>query len=331
MLSLAVTAVAQPERPIKRPENYDLDAVITQTLPIAEPPPAVSAATVRLVFHAAPLSGKGLLTQQVNDALKAIDKANGNASVVYLRAFVAGNNDMRRVPSIVAEDFTKKKWPLPAITTVQVGALPMENAQVAIEAISEERSKRVNADGLAFFTAVEAATAAEAVAKLAAAMSYAAAEPVRVTCFAQSLREAELVRSVAAQQMPKAATIAVQSTRYDLGRTTACEGAGRLRKPPVRPPTIERVDGAVLVRSPRLVFAAAQLVFGEDVPLATERVKRTLEAQGVGLGDVVAAGVYSLAPKSLSIGEQAARRAQVVEGLPSLDASAAIEVVAAGN
>ena len=107
----------KPPKKEKEPE--------TQTLPLPpEPPAAVIAETEKLVFHVSPLSAKGLLTQQVHDALKALDRANGGATFMKLRAFVAGTGDMRRVAAIVAEEFSDKKVPLPAVTTVQVGALP---------------------------------------------------------------------------------------------------------------------------------------------------------------------------------------------------------------
>ena len=46
---------------------------VTQTLPVLKDPPgAVAAETARLVFHVSPLSNKGLLSQQIRDALKAL-------------------------------------------------------------------------------------------------------------------------------------------------------------------------------------------------------------------------------------------------------------------
>src|SRR5678809_1419918 len=133
-LMAAVVARAQLAPRIKPPKKEK--ELETQTLPLPpEPPAAVIAETAKLAFHVSPLSAKGLLTQQVRDALKALDRANGGATFVKLRAFVAGTGDMRRVATIVAEDFSDKKMPLPAVTTIQVGALPMDGAQVVIESI----------------------------------------------------------------------------------------------------------------------------------------------------------------------------------------------------
>ena len=51
---------------------------ITQVLQLPkDPPSAVTAETARLVFHVSPLSAKGLLSQQVRDALKALPRERG--------------------------------------------------------------------------------------------------------------------------------------------------------------------------------------------------------------------------------------------------------------
>ena len=47
---------------------------------------------------------------------------------------------MRRVQTIVSETFTERRQPLPALSVVQVGALPLEGAQVVMEAIAVKRS-----------------------------------------------------------------------------------------------------------------------------------------------------------------------------------------------
>ena len=71
---------------------------ITQTLQLPKDlPPTVIGETRRLTFHVTPLSARGLLSQQIRDALKALEKSTGNATMVKLRAFVAGTGDMRRV------------------------------------------------------------------------------------------------------------------------------------------------------------------------------------------------------------------------------------------
>ena len=59
----------------------------------------------------------------MHDALKALARLNHGVPIVKLRAFVAGSGDLRRVKDIVAEDLTDKKQALPAVSTIQVGAL----------------------------------------------------------------------------------------------------------------------------------------------------------------------------------------------------------------
>src|SRR5437879_3335662 len=64
---------------------------------LPDPPDAVSVETGRLSFQVSPLSDKGLLSQQVRDAIKALTRLNHGASIVKLRAFVAGSGDLRRI------------------------------------------------------------------------------------------------------------------------------------------------------------------------------------------------------------------------------------------
>ena len=138
----------------------------TQVLPpLTDPPDAVVAETARLSFQVSPLSNKGLLSQQIRDALKALLHDNHGAQIVKLRAFVAGSGDLRRVQTIMVEEFTDRKLALPVLSTIQVGALPMVGAQVVIEAASVER-REVNPGGLAFYPGIAAMDAVTGVAVL---------------------------------------------------------------------------------------------------------------------------------------------------------------------
>ena len=115
-----------------------------------------------------PLSTKGLLSQQVRDALKALHRTVGGSSIVKLRAFVAGSGDMRRVQAIVSETFTDRRLSLPALSVVQVGGLPLEGAQVVLESVSVAK-KESNPHGLIYISgqAASAEKPLEAVAPLA--------------------------------------------------------------------------------------------------------------------------------------------------------------------
>src|SRR5580704_1263472 len=299
----------KPPKKEKEPE--------TQTLPLPpEPPSAVIAETGKLAFHVSPLSSKGLLTQQVHDALKALDRASGGAAFVKLRAFVAGTGDMRRVATIVSEEFSDKKTPPPAVTTIQVGALPLEGAQVVIEGISAGK-KTLNPNGLVFFSAQRAEG-------LAAAAKAQQADLVQVTCFVADARSPMT-------QFPGAAVNSVQLTRLSVEPETSCEGVGRLQKPG---------------RSPaRLVFTGPQMAFGDQdqaVRLAYGRLGRALETMKAGYGDSLLMNVYALnrtvaekaaalAPEFLGRSARPLSSTQMGGGLPSLDATVAIELVAAGH
>jgi enamine deaminase RidA (YjgF/YER057c/UK114 family) len=312
-----VTTRIKPPKKEKEPE--------TQTLPLPpEPPSAVIAETGKLAFHVSPLSDKGLLTQQVHDALKALDRASGGATFVKLRAFVAGTGDMRRVATVVAEDFSNKKMPLPAVTTIQVGALPLEGAQVVIESISTQKSDKrpLNPNGLAFFSAQPAP-------ELAAAAKAQDAVMVQVTCFVGDLNQVDGARAAVASAFPGAAANFVQLTRLAVEPGVSCEGVGRLQKPG---------------RSPaKLVFTGIQMAFGDQdqaLRLAYGRLGKVLGTMKAGYAGTLVMSVYSLsqsvagkaaalAPEFLG-GAHPVGSTQIVEGLPSLDATVAIELVAAG-
>src|SRR5271165_7153831 len=165
MLLLAISLSARKKNPDEE----------TQTLALRKDPPQVAVGeTSRLVFHVSPLSGKGLLTQQTRDALKAILKENGGVPVVHIRAFVAGSGDLRRVPQIVSEVFTEKKMPLPSVSVVLAGGLPLENAQVVLEAVSQAK-RDVNPDGLMFVEAQSAASIEKSLDQLASRLGGATA------------------------------------------------------------------------------------------------------------------------------------------------------------
>jgi hypothetical protein len=158
LLALLVCAMspvpgsAQQKNGLDQPE----DLAQVRELP-KEPPPVVVAETSRLEFRVSPLSAKGLLSEQVRDALKALFGQAGAAAIVKLRAFVAGSGDTRRVYTIVSETFTARRLPLPAVTVVQAGALPLTGVQVVMEATTVAR-KLVNPHGLAFLSAESAAS-----------------------------------------------------------------------------------------------------------------------------------------------------------------------------
>ena len=304
---------------------------VTQTLPVLKDPPgAISAETARLVFHVSPLSGKGLLSQQVRDALKALLHDTHGAVIVKLRAFVAGSGDMRRVSTIVSETFTEHKLPLPAVSTIEVGALPLEGAQVVIESIAVDK-KTVNPDGLAFYSALPVKQLRQV------------AGAVRATCFLSSLDDLAKVKSITLTAFSGAVVDFVQSQRLGVEPLDVCEAVARLERAPAQPLTIER--SAALVNTPKIVLTGTQMAFRDtdaDLRLAFERLRKALEPLGVTYKDVFWSSAYPLTrpveEKVRAMQQEFFDRSNppagttlLFEGLPSLDATMAMDVIAAAK
>jgi enamine deaminase RidA (YjgF/YER057c/UK114 family) len=286
----------------------------TQTLDLPKDPPMVAVGeTRRLVFHVSPLSTKGLLSQQTRDALKAILKMNGGVPVIHIRAFVSGSGDLRRVPQIVSEVFAEKKLPLPSVSVVQAGGLPLENAQVVIEAVSQTK-KEVNADGLVFIEAQHAASIESSLDQLAARLGGAVA--LRVSCFVSAIRDA----SVISARFPSATVDLVQTQRTPAQSEASCEAVGRGKS----------------ITAPKLAFTGTRVAIGTDekaAKLAFARLDRDLGEAGSDAADIVSTNIY---PLSARIGELVRKvhstsgTVTVIpfEGVASVDGSFAIDAVA---
>jgi enamine deaminase RidA (YjgF/YER057c/UK114 family) len=349
-LAFAMSAVAQPLSKKKKKEDEE---PITQTLPLLKEPPAAAVGeTGRLVFHVSPLSNKGLLSPQIRDALKILLQENHGAGIIKLRAFVAGSGDLRRVQALVSEAFTERKMNLPALSTIQVGALPMEGAQVVMESVAVEK-RTVNPNGLAFFSGQQAKDFRQSVAKLRTAVeAVKASEVLRVTCFLSSLDEIGAVRTAIAGAFPGAAANFVQLQRLPIEPLTECEAVGRLDAPPkeavefVNPPGMTpnpNYSQIVLVKAPKVVYSGTQMAFGgqpADVRLAFERLGKALEPFDVNYRNVIWSGVYPLTQPSADVFRELrfefvdksrppGATLLLFEGLPSLDAPVAFEVIAA--
>jgi enamine deaminase RidA (YjgF/YER057c/UK114 family) len=293
---------------------------ITQTLELPKDPPLVAAGeTSKLIFHVSPLSPKGLLSQQTRDALKAIMKANGGAQVVHIRAFVAGSGDLRRIPQIVSEVFTDKKMLLPSVSVVQAGGLPLENAQVVLEAVSTGK-KQVNPGGLMFVEAQSAPSLDKSLEQLA--MRLAGAAVLRVSCFVSAMNTPSDSAGLAAR-FPSAAVDLVQTQRAPLRTEASCEAVAR--------------GGST--KAPRLAFSGTQVAFGSDekaAALAFQRLDRELSETGVAKSDIVSTNIY---PLSARMGELARKVRSTpglltivpFEGVASIEASFAVDVVAQLN
>lgn len=335
----------------------------TQTLQIPkELPSALPADTRRLVFRVSELTSKGLLSQQVRHTVRSIQRNSGGV-IVRLRAFVAGSGDVRRVRDLVSDAFSERHRPLPVLTVVHVGGLPMPGAQVVFESIAIAR-KEVNPHGLAFISGQAATSpgpldpveplAAKSFERLRAAVAAAGAGPrdvLRVTCFFSSLEDLNRIRVQFDREYPQAARNYLQAQRVPTQALAECEAVARLSSPPAAPLEVRNPAGAqpaasysqvALVAAPQLVFTGMQASYGfrdDDARLAFERLGKTAEQAGTSLKHAAFAGFY---PLSASIAQQVRRvRAEffdsdrppaatmlAFESLPAMDAGFAVDLIA---
>ncbi len=350
VLALVATCVAALAWAKKKKEDE------TQTLQLPrELPAAVAAETRRLSFVVTPLSPKGLLSQQVRDALKNLERQAGGSQVAHIRAFVAGTGDLRRVRDLVSESFTARHQPLPALSLAQVGALPVTGAQVVLEAAINGK-RDLYPGGLAFFPAQPAFAAQLAdgtfppVAPLAGrsltaleaaleAAGVAGADVLRVTCYFSSLDGVEAARALVQSAFPRAALNFVQTERAPVRALAGCEAVAAIRGEGAagRSPSFARIG------SEQVVLTGTQESFGaeeRDARLAFERLGKILEPFGVSLEDVAFARFYPLSARS----EQQIRALVPVffkapnapaigmlefEGVGATDAAFAVDAVAA--
>jgi enamine deaminase RidA (YjgF/YER057c/UK114 family) len=337
----------------------------TQVLQLPkELPNAVVGDTRRLAFYVTPLSAKGLLSQQIRDALKSLERQAGGGTLLKIRAFVAGTGDLRRVRDLVSETFTERRQPLPALSLIRSGGLPMVGAQVVLEGVAEGK-KELYPGGLAFVSAQAASAddplapvtplAGKSLAALKQAVEAARAEPsdvIRVTCFLSSLENLEATRQLLQTAYPRAAVDYVQTQRAPARAVAACEGVAGLKAAPgarvrfVDPERLRRSSGEsqiALVGARHLVLTGTQVSFGyeeKDARLAFERLSKALEPAGISWNDVAFAHLYPLSAKIedqvrgmrrsfFTAAEPPAGTVVLMEGLPSSDAGFAVEVVAA--
>ena len=342
--------------PVVAPENKQKkkkDEDATQTLPPPrELPGAVTAETSRLAFGVSPLSAKGLLSQQTKEALKALLKTN-HGTIVKLRAFVSGSGDLRRVGELVGDTFADKHLPLPVLSVVQVGALPMEGAQVVIES-TEVDKKAVNPQGVAFLAGQNAASMAESLAKLKGALQGGGMQPedaLRVTCFVSQLEQQRDSRQLMSAAFPAAVLNYVQMQREAVATAAECEAVARLRTSAALPASFINPAGLTkspnysqlaLVSSPTLVITGTQLAFGgqeSDIQLAFERLQRVLSSFNIRFDRVVMSHTYVMSdgiiPKVRTVrsgfynkSNPPASTLLPFEGLPSLDATFGVDVIA---
>jgi enamine deaminase RidA (YjgF/YER057c/UK114 family) len=364
MFRLAAVAFLAMAAALPYPRKKKTEEELTQQLELPKEPPAfLTVEPKRFVCQVSPLSSKGLLSQQVRDAVKSLLKSNSGSAIVKLRAFVAGSGDLRRVPMIVSEIFTEKKLPLPVVSVIQVGGLGVEGAQVLIESTALAK-KAVNPHGVVLVSgqgasgqqAIEpvlplARTSVENLKKVLAGAGSGPAQTLRVTCFLSSLDGLDAVRSLVAGEFPKAPLSFVQTSRAPARAVAECEAVAALSQPAGEPVKLVNPPGlaaspnfsqAAVIGADRVVLTTTQISFGyqdADARLAFQRLQKLLDQAGASIRSVAFSGVY---PLSTSLAEQVRRirfefydRSRPpastllpFEGLPGMEAGFAVEVVA---
>ncbi len=313
MMAALVPAVWSLAAKKKNPDD------VTQTLTLPKDPPAmVEGDSRRLTFHVSPLSGKGLLSQQTRDALKAILKENGGVPVIHVRAFVAGSGDVRRIPQIVSELFTEKKLPLPSVSVILCGGLPLAGAQIVIESISLAR-KDIDPGGLSF-TVSEEATGADPTSSVRPLLektlgALTAANPLRITCFVSNLENPGELTSAISARFHGAPIDLVQTQRSPFQAFAACEA-------------VSRAPGAA---PEKLAFTGTRVAFGtqeKDAALALQHLDRDLSDDAAILTHIYAVRNSAAATVRKLRSGSAPVMVIPVEGVASNDAGFAADAVA---
>jgi enamine deaminase RidA (YjgF/YER057c/UK114 family) len=161
----------------------------------------------------------------------------------------------------------------------------------------------------------------------------------------------EATRKLVAGEFPAAAANFVQTQRAPARALAACEAVARLRREVGAPLEVLNPEGlpreagqsqVALVGASRVVLTGSQVSFGfaeKDARLAFERLEKTLEQAGASTRGVAFAECYA---RSSGIADQVrkvrgeffdavrppAGSIEPVEGLPSMDAGFAMDVVA---
>jgi hypothetical protein len=126
--------------------------------------------------------------------------------------------------------------------------------------------------------------------------------------------------------------------RLGLERQVLCEGAARL----TAPASTQTGSGVALINAPKIVLTSTQLVFRDqdsDFRLAYQRLAKNMAPLGATFKDVFWTGNYALTLPNAAMIEKLqwefldhahspAITALQIEGLPSTDATAAIELMA---
>ncbi len=313
----------------------------SEVLPLPpELPMALAAETEELDFHISPLLRTGGLGAQIRQSLNDLIRDTHAETIIKLRAFVAGAGDARRVEAQVAQLFTEHKLPLPVLSILQVGGLGDQAAQVVIEAVVSTH-RIVNPNGLAFLAGHMGASLNQALERLRASAAAAGIAPDAVltcTCFTSRIDDPSASRESVRAFFPKSEVNIVEALRDPANDLSTCEAVGQLSRSSQPGPVVWlKKSRATLVASHRLVFTGLQLSFGAYLDDAHEAFLR-LQRAASALQPVEAPVEVNAFPLDASAGSALLKTTsvpasvftvQMVEGLPSIDASAGIEAVMA--
>jgi len=176
-------------------------------------------------------------------------------------------------------------------------------------------------------------------------------DTLRVTCFVSSLEEQRDTHQLMQASFPGAALNYVQMQREPVIPAAECEAVARLRAPAVEamrfvnPPNLDQSPNysqIALVTSSKLVITGTQLAFGaqeSDVKLAFERLQKALSTSNARFDRVVMSHLYVTSGAMIArvravrsgyynAAKPPASTLLPFEGLPSLDASFGVDVIA---
>jgi enamine deaminase RidA (YjgF/YER057c/UK114 family) len=274
-------------------------------------PRIVEAETRRLTFHVSPVPQSGDVAEQVRQGLR-----NFSASVVKLRAFVVGAENVEPVRQAVEAEFKRRRQSMPLLSIIVIGALPHTNARVMFEAISSAKNT-VNPGGLAFVSG-QAASVSQSVAEVAPlieksltalgtahqAIQANPADVLRATCFVTSLADVNNVRQMVSRAYPGAALSFVQLQRTPGRGLVECETVVRLRvseKAPLRllnpvgltaSPNYSHI---ALIGAERVVLSELSLAQGTqeaDAVQAFRQLEQALSVGGASIKEVAMSQFY---------------------------------------
>jgi enamine deaminase RidA (YjgF/YER057c/UK114 family) len=213
------------------------------------------------------------------------------------------------------------------VSVVLAGGLPLDNAQVVLEAISISR-RDASPAGLDF-VAGEESTASDpsaspqplldkALNQLASKVNVAAV--VQVSCFVSAMNNPTQLTSAIQSRFPGAAVDLVQTQRAPLHALANCEAVARGGR----------------VKSEKLAFTGTRVAFGsqeKDAALAFQRLDRDLTDAAAPPANIVFTNIYALSDQAAEITRKLRTPNATIlfEGLASMDAGFAVDVVSTVN